>query len=49
VEVPWGAETGQVLVKNDCATSNGEFLKIEGTTEETKKGGKEEEKEEPNK
>ena len=48
VEVPWGAETGQVFVKNDCATSNGEFLKIEGVTEETKKGGKEKEKEEPN-
>ena len=48
VEVPWGAETGQVLVKNDCATSNGEFLKIEGATEETKKGGREKEKEEPN-
>ncbi len=46
VEVPWGAETGEVMVKNDCATSNSVFLKIEGTTEESKKGGKQEDKEE---
>ena len=37
VEVPWGAETGQVMVKTDCATSNSDFLKIEETTEESKK------------
>jgi hypothetical protein len=46
VEVPWGAETGQVMVKTDCATSNSDFLKIEETTEESKKGGKKAEKEE---
>ena len=48
VEVPWGAETGEVMVKNDCATSNAEFLTIERTTEDSKKGGIKEEKEEEN-
>jgi hypothetical protein len=36
VEVPLGAVTGQVLVKTDCATSNSDFLKVEGLTEEAK-------------
>ena len=44
VEVPWGAETGQVIVKTDCATSNSDFLKIEETTEASKKVRKKEEK-----
>jgi hypothetical protein len=44
VEVPWGAETGQVMVKTDCATSNSDFLKIEETAEESKKKRKKEEK-----
>jgi hypothetical protein len=48
VEVPMGAETGQVVVKTDCATSNGEFLKVKETTEASKKGGKKEGKEEEN-
>jgi len=28
VEVPPGAQTGEVVVKTKCATSNGEFLKV---------------------
>jgi len=28
VEVPSGAKTGRVVVKTECATSNGEFFKV---------------------
>lgn len=32
VEVPPGAQTGEVVVKTKCAASNGEFLKVEHET-----------------
>lgn len=39
VEVPPGAQTGEVVVKTECATSNSDFLKIGSETEKSKSGG----------
>ena len=39
VEVPPGAQTGAVVVKTRCATSNGDFLKIGSETEQSTSGG----------
>ena len=39
VEVPPGAQTGAVVVKTKCATSNGDFLKVEGETGQPEKEG----------
>ncbi len=36
VEVPPGAQTGEVVVKTECATSNSDFLKIGSETEKSK-------------
>jgi hypothetical protein len=36
VEVPPGAQTGAVMVKTECATSNSDFLKIGTETEKSK-------------
>ena len=44
VEVPPGAESGQIVVKTDCATSNGDFVRIEEAIDESKEGRKKEEK-----
>lgn len=39
VEVPPGAQTGEVVVQSECATSNSDFLKIGSDTEKSKSGG----------
>ena len=39
VEVPPGAQTGEVVVKTECATSNSDFLKVGSDTEKSKSGG----------
>jgi hypothetical protein len=39
VEVPPGAQTGEVVVKTKCATSNGEFLKVGSETSKDESGG----------
>ena len=39
VEVPPGAQTGEVVVKTECATSNSDFLKIGSETEKSKSEG----------
>lgn len=40
VEVPPGAQTGEVVVKTKCATSNGEFLKVGNETSKDESEGK---------
>jgi hypothetical protein len=40
VEVPPGAQTGEVVVKTKCATSNSEFLKVENETSKGESEGK---------
>ena len=40
VEVPPGAQTGEVVVKTKCATSNTQFLKIRNETSKDESGGK---------
>ena len=39
VEVPPGAQTGEVVVQSECATSNSDFLKIGSDTEKSTSGG----------
>ena len=39
VEEPPGAQTGEVVVQSECATSNSDFLKIGIETEKSKPGG----------
>jgi len=40
VEVPPGAQTGEIVVKTKCATSNNEFLKVGNATSKDESGGK---------
>ena len=40
VEVPPGAQTGEVVVKTKCATSNSEFLKVGNETSQDESAGK---------
>jgi len=40
VEVPPGAQTGEIVVKTKCATSNNEFLKVGNETSKDESGGK---------
>ena len=40
VEVPPGAQTGEVVVKTKCATSNSEFLKVGNETPKDESEGK---------
>jgi len=40
VEVPPGAQTGEVVVKTKCATSYGEFLKVGNETPRDDSGGR---------
>jgi len=40
VEVPPGAETGEIVVKTKCATSRGSFLKVKNETSKDESGGK---------
>lgn len=40
VVVPPGAQTGEIVVKTKCATSNGEFLKVGNETSKGELGGK---------
>ena len=40
VEVPPGAQTGEVVVKTKCATSRGSFLKVRSETSKGESGGK---------
>jgi hypothetical protein len=42
VEVPPGAQTGEVVVKTTCATSRGEFLKVRNETSKYESGGEKE-------
>lgn len=39
VEVPPGAQTGEVVVKTECAASNSDFLKIGSDSEQSKSSG----------
>jgi hypothetical protein len=39
VAVPPGAQTGEVVVKTRCTTSNGEFLKVRNETSKDESGG----------
>jgi hypothetical protein len=39
VEVPPGAQTGEIVVKTKCATSNNEFLKVGNETSKDESGG----------
>ena len=40
VEVPPGAQTGEIVVKTKCATSNSEFLKVGNETSKDESEGK---------